>query len=191
MIPVQPQPEPPEFHQRVRVPGQDFLMTNPSPKQDDWDGKEHWRRAIPDLRIAYRGICAYSSLRILPIEVATVDHFVPRKTHPHLAYEWSNFRLARHRINSKKGEFTVLDPFTIGDDWFVLDFSTFMVHPNNNLTEVQMGQIRETIQRLDLNHQDYVEMRAEWYTEFKNNLQALERYSPFIAYEMRRQEIVP
>ncbi len=191
MIPVQPQPEPPEFHQRVRVPGQDFLMTTPSPKQDDWDGKEHWRRAIPDLRIAYRGICAYSSLRILPVEVATVDHFVPRKTHPHLAYEWSNFRLARHRINTKKREFTILDPFTIGNDWFVLDFSTFMVHPNDNLPEDQKGKIRETIRRLDLNHQDYVEMRAEWYTEFKNNLQSLERYSPFIAYEMRRQEIVP
>ncbi len=191
MIPVQPQPEPPKFHQRVRVPGQDFLATNPSPKQDDWNGKEHWRRAIPDLRIAYRGICAYSSLRIHQLEMATVDHFIPKNSAPHLAYEWTNFRLARHRINSKKGEFTVLDPFTIGNDWFVLDFSTFMIYPNDTLPEDQKGKIRETIRHLDLNHRDYIDVRTEWYNEFKENVETLERWAPFIAYEMRRQKITP
>lgn len=123
--------------------------------------------------------------------MATVDHFIPKNSAPHLAYEWTNFRLARHRINSKKGEFTVLDPFTIGNDWFVLDFSTFMIYPNDTLPEDQKGKIRETIRHLDLNHRDYIDVRTEWYNEFKENVETLERWAPFIAYEMRRQKITP
>lgn len=192
MIPIQPQPEPSDFNQKVRVPGQAFLDVTPHPKgKNAWKNKEFWTKAIPDLKTTYGAICTYSSLRIFPDEIATVDHFIPKSQTPALAYEWSNFRLAKHRINSKKGDSTVLDPFKIENDWFVLDFVTFMVHPNKNLSEDQKGKIRETILRLGLNHQDYVEMRTLWYDEYKDNILRLEYFSPFIAYEMRRQEIVP
>ncbi|KHD05477.1 hypothetical protein PN36_16305 [Candidatus Thiomargarita nelsonii] len=64
MIPVAAQPEPSHFSKQVRNPGQQFLSKVQKPTSQQWRGKEYWQRALPDMRIAYNSICAYSAFWI-------------------------------------------------------------------------------------------------------------------------------
>ena len=52
MIPVSPQPEPDDFDEKVRKPGTAWLAHNPTVKPEDYPA--YWRKALPDLRVAYR-----------------------------------------------------------------------------------------------------------------------------------------
>lgn len=190
MIRVDSKPQPDDFEERVLLKGQAFLQEVPRPRGKQWKNKEYWRDVIPDMMTAYDSICAYSSLWIKP-DQPTIDHYISRDEDPNLAYDWSNFRLARWRINTRKKNHTdVLDPFNIGQDWFILDFTTFEIHPNPELTEPQRQSVINTRNRLDLNHSDYCDVREAWFDAFKNNIYKLREKSPFIAYEAERQGIL-
>lgn len=190
MIKVEQKPKPSDFDSKVKNPGLNFLKTIKYPKGKQWKGKDYWCRVLPDMRRAYKSICAYSSLWLLPHEKATIDHYVPKSDNPSLAYEWSNFRLANLWINSCKHTYNdVLDPFTIGDDWFILDFTTFLIKPNPDLPKQLEETVLTTIERLKLNHNDYIESRQFWFDSFKNDTTKLSKKAPFIAYEIERQRI--
>ena len=76
-------------------------------------------------------VCAFSGAgkRIEPTADVTVDHMVPKSRNWRLVYEWRNYRLACLRMNRKKWDYTVLDPFCIDDDWFVMDIVECRVYP--------------------------------------------------------------
>ena len=192
MIPVEPQPEPGSFETTVRRPGKAFLNEVPHPNTNQWEGKSFWRKALPDMKDAYGGICSYCAFWI-PYSTGngSIDHFIPRKTHPELAYEWSNFRFVSARFNSRKGTGTIVDPFTLSHEWFVLDFSTFFIWPNSMLQDEQRKQITETIDRLKLNtDDDLVDERFQWYIDYltgKISFEHVRKKAPFLAYEIERQ----
>lgn len=189
LIRVKLQPEPDDFDSQVKKPGQDFLSKVPRPKGRQWKNKDFWCEAIPDMMEVYNSICAYSSLWIKP-DQPTIDHYVSKDEDPQNAYEWKNFRLARWRINtSKRNHKDVLDPFTIGENWFDLDFTTFGIRPNPALNNIDKEAVRNTIKRLKLDNLDYREAREVWFNAFRDNIAELEKYAPFVAYEMKRQGI--
>lgn len=197
MIPVEMLTEPEGFDENVRTPGRDFLKVAPRPiNNDDWKGKEYWRRTLPYLRKGHRNICAYAALWVSKVTGSpTVDHYIPRKDDPDLAYEWTNFRLSCLLMNSRKKNFRdVLDPFTIGEGWFTLDFDSFMIHPNPTLPNAIKAQILATIKRLKLNTDEAcIEARREWFECFTSgcmNFTLLEQRAPFIAQEAKRQGLV-
>jgi hypothetical protein len=76
MIPVATQAEPINFTKQVRIPGQQFLSKVAKPTSLQWRGKEYWQRALPDMRRAYKSICAYSGFWI-PHSTGnhSIDHF--------------------------------------------------------------------------------------------------------------------
>ena len=180
------------------MPGQRFLRANPQPSGQLWKGKDYWRRALSDLIAAYRGICAYSaswtkraSEKSTPQD-SSIDHFIPRSAGPGGAYEWSNFRLSRSRINSLKGDHQdVIDPFSLAAGWFQLDFRTFRLVPNPSLPQGDRVRVLNTIARLGLNSdQDYVKERVRAiraYCVGAATLEQLRRRYPFIAQEMDSQ----
>ena len=134
MIKVELKRKPSDFDSKVKTPGQRFLNEIKHPRGKQWNNKDFWVRVIPDMVTAYDGVCAYSSLWIKP-DQPTIDHYISRDENPNLAYEWNNFRLARWRINTRKRNHKdVLDPFEIGENWFVLEFTTFEVKPNPRLS---------------------------------------------------------
>lgn len=198
MIAVSAQNEPPDFHQKVRQPGQAFLITNPRPTSKDWRQHDYWRRAHHDLRIAYNAICAYSSSFTAPpdpnqADTASIDHFVPRAISPYQAYEWDNFRYCRERLNNRKGDHTdVLDPFTLSTGWFNLNFLTFLLAPDPSLPKVDRDAVCATIKRLQLNaDNDYVNERASVVTGYCAGSATFDQIAdlfPFIASEMLRQD---
>lgn len=192
MILIQAQPEPPEFSKKVREPGQIFLRNFPHPKK--WKKKQYWQRTLPDLYRAYNGVCAYCA-EWIPYTTgdSTVDHFIPKSVRPQLAYEWSNYRLASLRFNGRKKEYQdVLDPFTLGPDWFILVFPSLQIGPNHELTNSQAKLVTDTISRLKLNDEICISSRERWIKDFcdRFDFEYLRQNAPFIAYELRRQDLV-
>jgi hypothetical protein len=193
VIPVAPRPEPPNFAADVRAPGQAFLRGVPSPNALQFKKNNYWKAALPPLVVAYRGICAYSALWA-PTQ-CTVDHYLPKSTHPHLAYEWTNYRLALDKINNNKGDSPdVLDPFNIQPGWFILDLATLWVAAEPSLPAPVSTAVLTTIGILKLNDDPWVQIRFEVlrsYLDREVTLAFLEKKYPFIAAEVQRQNIRP
>jgi hypothetical protein len=125
---------------------------------------------------------------------SSVDHFQPKSTHPNLAYEWNNFRLAHQKINSYKGDKTgLLDPFHIQPGWFTLDFASSHVKPNPATSPAVQTSVTHTITTLRLNTDDsLVQMRFSLVRNYSKSfitLDFLEGHYPFIAAELKRQGV--
>ncbi|NNB90903.1 HNH endonuclease [Corallococcus exiguus] len=188
MIHVDPQPEPADFDARVRQKGHEDL-------QGTDELRPHWRHCSLQLWKAYRGICAYSCLYIpRGTGALTVDHLLPKSKQRALAYEWSNYRLACNRMNARKNAFEdVLDPFEVQDGWFALELSTLQVIPGAGLSASMQQRVQDTIDRLDLNDEEFLEARTSWYDEYRQgafNFDFLRRHFPFLAKELVRQGLV-
>jgi hypothetical protein len=214
MIPVTAQPEPADFDVMVRQPGRQVLLELiGSPEAANRRGPRRkvvaeriadipssaleplWRHCLPKLHEAYKGVCAYTAFYIHRVTGGrTVDHYVAKAGDPGQAYEWANFRLACSMVNARKSDVPyVLDPFSIGQDWFQLELVSFQVFPNPSLPEVDRLAIQATIDRLDLNDADCRQTRAtEFQMYFSNQLPlaVLHLYSPFLAREMVRQRFL-
>lgn len=195
MIRVELQPEPADFESTVRRPGYKFLNRYQTPSARRWERNSYWRRVLPHLHAAYRGICAYSC-HWLPraAGACTVDHLHPKTKYPELAYEWSNYRLASLMLNARKKEYEdVLDPFEIENGWFTLDFPSLLVRPEAGLEQEYHRQVQATIDRLRLNDEAILETRWHYLQLFCSgdvSLDFLKMQAPFIAAELVRQNLV-
>ncbi len=196
MIPIQLQPEPPHFIKRVRQPGHDFLIKKPNPTTRDWYTHNYWTRVVDDLYKAYSGICAYSCHWIPPDTGSkSVEHFKPKKKYPKEAYRWENFRLVSGNPNGRKGDYEdVLDPFTLSDGWFVIDFPSLLIRPGKGLLPAEAEQVIMTIKRLRLNDEGTcLQARMNWIRDHITvpfPFSHLEKKAPFIAKELKRQNMV-
>ncbi len=195
MIPVNPQPEPPNFDADVRQPGCAFLATLPSPTGDEWRGRDYWRRVLKYARQVYGGICAYSAQWIPSVTGSdTIDHFLPKSQCPILAYEWSNYRYSSLKLNSRKGHHLILDPFRVQFGWFTLGFPSLLVKPDPGLPHNLQTEIRQAIGILKLNDDEAcIESRQSWVLDFcrgEITFAFLQRKAPFIANELQRQGLV-
>ncbi len=193
-------PSPPaNYHAAVEKPGEAFLRRKPNPTSKDWEKHRYWAKIHDYLYNEHKGICLYCASwtprkkEPAKLDYTSVDHFQPKTHDPILAYKWSNFRLCRARLNNYKDNFQdVLDPCSISDDWFHLDFTSFLIRPSSNITDVNLKQkINDTINRLHLNSDnDYVNERVNVIKEYsldKLSSKLLSEKYPFIAYQMRVQ----
>jgi hypothetical protein len=204
MIPVQPQPEPIDFDEKVRQKGTAFLAKSKNVTGDSIRAHRYWQDTLDDLYEQYGRICAYSACLC---QSPTVDHYIPisalvENGNPQLAYEWDNYRLASSSMNEQKGHFPdVLDPFKIQPGWFVIDFTTLnlRVLSGDNLQPPIKKKVDDTIRRLKLND-NYINFQyrfelVDTYCEacqasiggIEPNFYFLKRVAPFIAAELDRQ----
>jgi hypothetical protein len=195
MIPVTLQPEPEDFAKTVKEAGLKFLLEVPSPTTEQWKGKEYWQQALPSMRKAYQGICAYCA-HWIPHSTGnhSIDHFMPKSHHPELAYTWNNFRYVAARFNSRKGTRSILDPFQLIHNWFILDFTSFFIRSHPELLPEQKIMVNQTIQVLQLNSDDdLVFERQTWVIDYQQgdiSYEHLKSHAPFIAYELKRQGLL-
>ena len=192
MIPVRPEPEYREFDFEVRKPGRAFLKKNPRPSNKDFRKHNYWTKATGNLKAAYSSLCAYTSLRL--VDAGSVDHFRPKIKHPALAYEWSNYRFARQKINQRKGETEdVIDPFKVKSGWFVLDLPSCLIRPGYGLNRKTRDRVKTTIDILKLNADDnLVQERCDllvYLAQGDVTLNFLDQHYPFLAVEVRRQGV--
>lgn len=193
MIPVKMQPEPSDFFNKVQEPGERFLTRVPEPRGRDWRDHDYWTTIIPDLYEAYNGICAYTC-HWIPLDTGSisVDHFKPKGKYPQDAYRWANYRLACGALNGRKGEHEdVLDPFTLQNGWFAMDFPSLLVKPGEHLLEDESVCVHKTIKRLKLNGETCVRGRQAWLLRYLRGgkFEALAKDAPFIASELKRQKL--
>jgi hypothetical protein len=210
MIRVALSEEPASFEKSVRGPGLRAIAEMVGEKPPRRAGKRfkkranrreeiepdefppYWTEALDDLMAAYNRICAYSCFRIHPITGArSVDHMAAKSRRWDTVYEWSNYRLACALLNARKKDFNdVLDPFTVVDGWFQLEFVGFQVEPAKDLKDPTRKQVNQTIDRLGLNNFIFRGARkrdAENYWSTQVSLPVLKEESPFVASELRRQ----
>ena len=190
MIFVCPQQEYPSFDEEVRQPGLRFLERNPRPTGKMWKNNRFWSLALGHLGNAYASRCAYTTLQMTGND-RSVDHFWPKDQYPSLAFEWCNFRLARKKINSFKGnEIGVVDPFHMENKWFVLHFDDFWIRPGNNIDTPIRDKIQRTIEVLQLNSEQFIEERVGVIRDLRDEhytLDFLDDYYPFISNQIRDQ----
>ncbi len=189
---VQKQPEPPHFFEKVQKKGEEFLLQNPHAKGTTL--KPYWRAIIPDLYNAYSGICAYTCHWVSPdTGWPTVDHFKPKETYPQYAYHWDNYRFVCGAVNGRKGKYEdVLDPFTLEDGWFEMHFNSLQLIPGQLLMPIQAEKVLKTIKRLKLNDWPCIQGRKNWlvpYLKEEYPISHLEEKAPFLAKELKRQEL--
>jgi uncharacterized protein (TIGR02646 family) len=189
VIHVTPQPEPSDFDAKVRQQGRaDIALA-------EGELRPHWQHCAVQLWEAYRGVCAYSSLYIpRGTGARSVDHLLPKSKRRELTYEWSNYRLACVRMNARKSALEdVLDPFEVQDEWFALELSTLQVTPREGLPEELSHRVQNTIDRLDLNDDEFIQARAAHYEAFRSDevqFRHVRKHFPFLAKELIRQGLV-
>lgn len=193
MIHVTPRPEPADFDTQVRTPGNNWLAKHPPAHKKKLP--DYWRRALPDLRASYKGICAYFCCYVRPATGGgSADHFVPKSKARTDAYEWDNYRFACSRMNSRKRDASdVLDPFVLLDGKFEIWFPTMRVRPSGGLTPQELSDVRATISRLKLNSEECSSERQELWDDYDLHglkVQRLIEYAPFIAMEAARQGLL-
>lgn len=186
-----------DFDVRVKIPGEKFLATNPTPSNKQFKPHCYWNLIHDELYNLYHGICSYCASwtprHILPSDpnYTSVDHFIPKSIDAKLAYEWSNYRLCRARLNANKdNNLDVIDPFYVQNGWFIMDFTSFLILPNAVLTSFQFSRVEKSINILGLNDNDFVEQRFD--VIYKYSIDAISMNElissyPFIALEMQRQ----
>lgn len=193
MIYIQMKPEPKEFDVDVRQPGMAFLKETPKPNKDQFKNHSYWCKALPAIRKRYNHICAYSAFFINPLHgAASIDHFIPKSIEPALAYEWSNFRYASLTFNRRKGTRTVLDPFKIDQNWFMMEFPSLLIMPNPELNEKIKDSVCHTIRIFkfneDENYKDVCKKYLNLYCMNKISLDELKDEAPFIAQQLVLQK---
>lgn len=204
MIRVERADEPDDFDRTVRQPGALALRelagdadvpARRGPKRKKMPAL--WTAALPDMRLAYHRVCAYLALYVHRHARDTVDHFIPRDTAPHLAFEWDNLRYALFDINRAKGTREVLDPFAVESDWFDLNLATFEVGARRAIGDHERTRWDNTL--AILNQPVFCDAR-EWYHERyfgrrlddfdpdePMSLAVLRAQAPFVARELERR----
>lgn len=199
MIRVEPQPEPPDFDEKVRQPGRGWLRDRDLEAAESCPRgtklKPFWRSCLPELHARYHGICAYVGVYLeLVVSARTVDHMVAKSSRPALAYEWGNYRLACSLVNSRKRDFQdVLDPFEVETGMFHVDLVSGRIYAAPGLPAPQRAQVEKTIGRLGLDTADCRRLRANCFLEFvQGHISAdfLQRRYPVVWVEAQRQGLL-
>ena len=199
MIHVAPQPEPASFDKDVRQKGLAWLkergISLEQPLPAGVKIRDYWRACLGDLYSSYEGYCAYLAVSFERIiGGATVDHFIAKSRRVDLAYEWTNYRLACSRMNSRKRDYDdVLDPFETKTSWFRLEMVTGHIYPNKSLPIHERDAVQSTINRLGLDDAGNRDLRAHHYGDYRNgdySADYLKRQSPFVWSEAKRQGLL-
>lgn len=199
-------PEPASFHSSVRLKGLAHLkrrgLAIDAPLPPNTKIVPYWRACLEDLHKQYDGICAYLGIFIEPVAgTPSADHFIAKSRNAGLAYEWSNYRLACSKMNSRKRDFNdVLDPFSDVLIWrlFRLELVTGKIYPspdfpNSDLNPYAMRPVEKTIERLGLDDPDCRQERVNWFNDYLNShisSDYLKRKCPVVWIEADRQGLL-
>ena len=192
MIHFDPVPEPPDFDEKARKPGVNWLKKNPNADRP----RDYWSRFKQPLRTGFYGLCGYSAMYV-PWGSGEVDHYVGYKEAPSQAYEWSNYRYSSGWMNKAKAhrrphEPRVLDPYEVEDDWFELHLPSLQLKIAPGLPDELRQRAEYTLKRLHLRDDERtIQQRWEWYKLYLDGnltLEGLRETAPLIARAVEKQQ---
>lgn len=184
MIPVAPVPEPADFEERARRPGNAWLAENQGVKRP----RDYWSPFRAVLADGFADRCGYTAMYI---DMGTIDHLRSFKTNPELAYEWSNYRYAASWINSAKKTGDVLDPYEVGEGWFEVLLPSLQLVATDKVPPEHRALVERTLKHLPIAHDErVVRQRRSWYEKYKEgklSLDGLRMHAPLIAAAVEKQ----
>lgn len=116
-----------------------------------------------------------------------VDHYLSKKNHPHLAYEWLNYRFIAGTVNAAKGNHddAILDPFEVKPGWFEAILPSLQLVMTNAVPPSHRSRAEFTMQKLSLiNGPKVRRTRRNWYEQYRQNkitIDGLQRFAPLVA----------
>ncbi len=190
MYPLAPSPEPLDFDLNVRQKGNNWLALHPNAASSKYPA--YWNDVQSDVENAFDGRCAYLGHYI---PSGHVDHFLDKKNHKTLTYEWSNYRWSESKVNIKKGNKTFLDPFTIQLGWIDINPATLKFFATSHLPPHLQNTAQETLEIL--NSDQFVRfrqrlLRSQLDTQgYPTNLAGLKEDFPLLANALARSLGLP
>ena len=139
-----------------------------------------WQEFRPRLGERTSNICWYCERQCFADsgvgeQSPTLDHFRPRSLFPKLVYAWENWVFSCRRCNDEKADKWPVEEFVDPcapevserpEQYFTYDWLTGEVLPREGLSENARRRARETINALNLNRQELLELRFEWVWQF-------------------------
>lgn len=212
MIPLVLQPEPEDFHEVVREPGQDFLRAQGVAvggvlrPRSRWNGHDYWRPdAIDMLHTAYNDVCCYLCMYLENSPAlrrqrrgSSVEHVIPLSQDAWKAYEWNNYALAGQLVNRDRDSNAIVSPFELDFYPFELDLPSGIVSITRGLSPAQIGIALNIIEVLKFDDRPQHEQdRADYYARYSDRTRddcltntEIARYAPFVWHEIQRQNLV-
>lgn len=187
MIPTPRVPEPEDFNQRARQPGLAWLRDHPQANRP----RDYWSPYRRDLQEGQADLCAYAAMPAIPD--GQIDHFLSFRNHPHLAYEWSNYRFASALMNNRKRNHddAILDPWLVEDGWFEILLPSLQLVGTEQIPAQLREKAQFTLIQLGLRDDErIIRWRQAFYEQYLNgalSLQGLRRWAPLLARAIERQ----
>lgn len=187
MIHFKQPPEPPDFDQRCRKPGNQWLASHPAANRP----KDYWTLFKKPLADGFADLCGYS---VMYTPNGTVDHYLSCKNYPDLAYEWSNYRFCAEWMNKSKQneDDAVLDPFEVQDGWFEILLPSLQMVVTDKVPAHLRQKAQHTLIRLHLRDDERViRQRREWFRMYQDGeltLEGLSKKAPLIAAAVKKQQ---
>ena len=157
-------PEPADFDEKARVPGNKWLAVHSGSERP----RDLWTPFKGRLAQGFRNLCAYSAMCE---PVGTVDHFISCDEDRSKAYEWENYRYCAAWINSSKGNLPateLLDPFDVENGWFELHLPSLQLRISDSVPERFRERAENVLTRLHLRDDErIVRQRREWYRMYQ------------------------
>lgn len=192
MIPVAKVKKPRGFDAKVKTPGNAWLASHPTAPRP----AALWVPYTSALSEGFANLCGYAAMH--DPTGGTVDHFLSYKHHPHLAYEWKNYRFASAPLNSSKraADDSVLDPYEIGAGWFEIILPSLQMRLTGAVPPAMRAKAAFTLTRLKLQDGErIIRWRRSWYrmyTDGQLTLDGLRAVAPLIAAAVEAHgQVVP
>jgi hypothetical protein len=191
MIEVTPPPEPADFNEICRGPGNKILAKTPPVPHDKLDGL--WTPFTIPLAKGFNHRCGWLAMRIVKGEV---DHYMSKSkdANRYLVYEWSNYRYIESTINKYKRtrDDRVLDPFDIESGWFKVILPSFQLIRTDAVPVDEIVRAKYTLEKLHLIDEEWIiDERQRWYADYYHQectLSYLETNAPLVATAVRDWE---
>lgn len=187
MIPVRRGRKPAGFDTNVGKPGKQWLQVHPKARRPE----ALWSPYLGHLASGFGDRCGYAAM--LDPTGGTVDHYLSFKNHPHLAYEWSNYRFVSWALNATKrtADDTVLDPYSVRAGWFEILLPSLQMRTTARVPPAFRAKAEYTLKRLKLRDGErIVRWRQKWYERYQRGLLTLDGLrdvAPLIADAVERQ----
>jgi hypothetical protein len=156
-------PKPAGFDAVERA-GAAWLAAHPTGRPPD-----KWSKFRSHLADGFHDLCGYSAMYDA---VGTIDHFVSCDEDRTRAYDWSNYRYIAGWLNSSKQDLRstdVLDPFTVGDDWFEISLPSLQLEMTEAVPVEKRPQAKAMLERLHLRDGERViRQRQVWYRRYQS-----------------------
>ena len=168
-------------------PGNTWLAGHPTSNKFP----AHWTKYQLQLATGFSDRCGWWAMRIAE---GAVDHYLSKKFHRHLAYEWRNYRYISPSVNSSKRNLDdqILDPFDVQAGWFEVLLPSMLLKRTALVPPSLQAKADFTIKRLRLVRGHKVRRnRRIWYDDYKSGLitkAGLREYAPLVAEAVDRWE---